>query len=83
MSKEADLDNLTLGKGQKNVIISNRGDIMTESFWKRKDLYRENGKCVYAEICDDYKENCNPEECKIWECFFDGETQADEVLSDT
>ena len=56
---------------------------MAKWFWEREDLYRENGKCVYAEMCNDFNENCNPEECKLWECFFDGETQADDVLSDT
>ena len=52
-------------------------------FWKRKDLYRENGKCAYANICNDYKEECKPEECEIWDAFFDGETQADEALNDS
>ena len=56
---------------------------MDKWFWEREDLYLKNGKCVYAEICNDFNENCNPKECKLWECFFDGETQADDVLSDT
>ena len=51
-------------------------------FWKRDDLYRHNGKCAYADVCDEYKEDCNPEECRLWEAFFDGEVQADDALSE-
>ena len=34
---------------------------MADWFWKRDNLYLKNGKCVYAEECDECTENCNPE----------------------
>ena len=51
-------------------------------FWKRDDLYRQDGKCAYAELCERYHEGCEPEACTLWEAFFDGEAQADESLSE-
>ena len=51
-------------------------------FWKREDLYRIDGKCVYAGLCSENSEDCNPEECSLWEAFFDGEVQADDSLSE-
>ena len=56
---------------------------MAERFWKRKDIYRENGRCAYADICDKYNNDCKPEDCELWEAFYDSETQADEILSET
>ena len=53
-----------------------------EWFWKRDDLYRQDGQCVYAEQCSEKSENCVPEKCELWEAFFDGEAQADEILSE-
>ena len=52
-------------------------------FWKRKNLYRENGKCCYIDLCG--KEDCelNPEECPIWDAAYDGECQGDDTLLDS
>ena len=54
-----------------------------EWFWKRRDLYRENGRCVYADICSQSNKECDPEKCEMWEKYFDSECQADEILSDS
>ncbi len=50
--------------------------------WKRNDIYRHDGRCVYAGLCKEYRDGCDPEECRIWEAFYDGEVQADEILSE-
>lgn len=51
-------------------------------FWEREDLFREDGRCVYAVLCGHCEEGCNPEGCCLWDAFFDGECQGDEVLSE-
>lgn len=51
-------------------------------FWEREDLYRKDGRCVYAVLCEHYEEGCDPEDCYLWDAFFDGECQGDEVLSE-
>jgi len=56
---------------------------MADWFWKRDNLYLKNGKCVYAEECDECTENCNPEKCELFEAKLDAEVQADEILMDT
>lgn len=55
---------------------------MNEPYWKRDDLYRIDGKCAYADLCSECKEGCNPEECELWDAFFDGEVHADDALSE-
>lgn len=55
---------------------------MTESYWKRDDLYWKDGKCVYADQCSECKPDCDPEECGLFDAFLDGEMQADDILSD-
>ena len=52
-------------------------------FWKREDLYRWNGRCCYAGECDEYSESCEPEECEIWDMYYDGEVQMDEILENS
>jgi hypothetical protein len=51
-------------------------------FWKRDDVYRHEGECAYAGLCKEYKDGCDPEKCDTWEAFYDGESQADEILSE-
>ena len=54
--------------------------------WKRQNAeapYRnDDGICVYADICTKCNDKCNPENCDTWESFYDGECQADEILSE-
>lgn len=49
-------------------------------FYEREDLYRENGKCCYSELCGECHKD--PESCEKWETLFDSECQADEILSE-
>ena len=51
-------------------------------FWQREDLYRWNGRCCYSGFCDEYNDQCNPEQCLLWDAFFDGEVSADEAMEE-
>lgn len=51
-------------------------------FWQREDLYREDGKCCYADLCGKHECQEDPEECESWQAFFEGECQADEILEE-
>ena len=55
---------------------------MKKWFWERDDLYREDGKCCYLGLCGKTECDRKPEECETWENFFDGECQADEILTE-
>lgn len=51
-------------------------------FWQREDLYREDGKCCYADLCGKHECEEEPEKCEAWQAFFEGECQADEILEE-
>ena len=56
---------------------------MYEPFWKRKNLYYEDGKCCYINFCEKLNINLDckkkPEECNIWETLYDTEVQCDDL----
>lgn len=54
-------------------------------FWERDNLYRIGDQCCYATVCrkaSNGKCDQDPETCKTWDAMYDGECQADEVLSE-
>ena len=54
-------------------------------FWERDDLYRIGEQCCYVTFCREANgKRCDrdPEECEIWDAMYDGECQADEILSE-
>jgi hypothetical protein len=49
-------------------------------FWKREDLYTENGECCYKELCGECDKD--PKTCETWDALYDAECQADEIYFD-